>query len=118
MTTPKTSEVSDWFEWLSGEIATEVTRLWPEETEDAHRGACIAEEAGEVNRAITKRRHARYAEDGLCKGLTVDQWTDELKMELTQLVGVILDLAHREGFDLIPELVKCLVILELREKGS
>lgn len=103
---------------LATAIAKEVDRLWPEETNPAYRGACLAEEAGEVNRAITKRRHAQHSADGLCKGKTVDEWTEELRVELAQALGVILDIAHREGFDIAADIEDCWTILHDREAGS
>lgn len=103
---------------LATAIAKEVDRLWPEETDPAYRGACLAEEAGEVNRAITKRRHAAHSTDGLCKSKTVDEWTDELRVELAQALGVILDIAHREGFDIAADLERCWAILRDRKAGS
>jgi NTP pyrophosphatase (non-canonical NTP hydrolase) len=99
-------------------MVVEIDRLWPDENEPAFRGQCIAEEAGEVNRAITKRRHAQRAVHGRCKGKTVDEWTEELRTELAQLVGVACDIAHREGFDLGADLEQCLYILQRREEGS
>lgn len=103
---------------LSQRIVKEVDRLWPEETDPAYRAACLCEEAGEVSRAITKRRHAQHNSRGLCKGLTPAQWTEELAIELAQTMGVILDIAHREGIDLCAYLVECVEVLERREEGS
>lgn len=107
-----------WLNVMGASLAKEVDRLWPEETDPAYRGACLAEEAGEVNRAITKRRHASHAANGRCKGLTVNEWTEELRIELAQALGVILDIAHREGFDLAVDIEECVVILQDRKAGS
>lgn len=103
---------------LGERIATEVDRLWPEENDPGWRAGNLAEETGEVIRAITKRRHAQHAPDGRCKGLTVDQWTDELGLELAQTLGVILDIAYREGIDIAARLTECVAVLERRERGS
>lgn len=110
--------VAAWFAENGRALAVEVDRLWPHETDPAYRAGCLAEEAGEVNRAITKRRHASHAADGLCKGLTVDGWTGNLRLELAQALGVILDIAHREGIDVATELEGCVATLQRREAGS
>lgn len=107
-----------WFTDRGQAIVKEVDRLWPEENDPAYRSGSLAEEAGEVNRAITKRRHASYAADGKCKGKTVDEWTAELRLELTQALGVILDIAQREGIDLVSSLDDCVRILQQREVGT
>lgn len=112
-------DVDDWFTDTATALVGEVDRLWPNESSDpAYRGACLAEEAGEVNRAITKRRHAQHAANGLCKGMTVNDWTRELRLELAQTFGVILDMAHREGFDLITLVEDCVATLRAREAGT
>lgn len=111
-------EIAHWFRKTGAALAKEVDRLWPHENDPAYRAACLAEEAGEVNRAVTKRRHAAYAADGRCKGRTVDEWTDELRVELGQTLGVILDIAHRERIDLVPALEQCLGTLQRREAGA
>lgn len=103
---------------LGHRIATQVDRLWPEEVYPGWRAGNLAEEAGEVIRAVTKRRHAQHARDGRCKGLTVEEWTDNLAVELAQVVGVVLDIAHREGIDVAARLVDCVETLERRERGS
>jgi NTP pyrophosphatase (non-canonical NTP hydrolase) len=99
-------------------IVAEVDRLWPSEDNPAYRGACLAEEAGEVNRAITKRRHAMNSPDGLCKGKTVSDWDMELGLELAQLLGVVLDIAHRENIDLVPAVEETVRILQRRQEGT
>lgn len=50
--------------------------------------------------------------------LTVDEWTNELRIELAQALGVILDIAHRENFDLALDIEECALILEGRKEGS
>lgn len=118
MTRTQQDDVADWFESVSTALVREVDRLWPHENNPAYRGACLAEEAGEVNRAITKRRHAEHAPDGKCKGKTVDQWTEELRTELVQTFGVILDIAEREGFCLVDAIEACVSTLQARKAGS
>lgn len=107
-----------WFAHTAEAFVKEVDRLFPHEDDPAYRAACLAEEAGEVSRAVTKRRHASHAHDGKCKGKTVDEWTDELRIELAQTVGVIFDIAHREGIDLLQAIGGCLETLQWRERGT
>lgn len=119
MDDPVTADVaSDWFGQVGEVIVAEVDRLWPEEDDIGFRVGNLAEEVGEVTRAVTKRRHAEHAADGLCKGMTVDQWTEELRAELFQLAGVIVDIAHREGFDLVDGLEWVAATLQVRERGT
>lgn len=103
---------------LGALMGAEIDRLWPQEDNPGYRAQCLAEEAGEVSRAITKRRHASHASDGRCKGNTVDEWTAELDLELAQLVGVAADIAHREGIDLHRSLARCLTVLQGRQAGT
>lgn len=103
---------------LAERIVTQVDRLWPEETDAGWRAGNLAEEAGEVIRAVTKRRHALHAVDGKCKGMTPSEWTENLAIELAQAMGVILDIAYREGIDISARLVQCVEILERRHTGS
>lgn len=110
--------VSAWFAMMGAALAKEVDRLWPHEDDPAYRAGCLNEEAGEVHRAVTKRRHASHAANGLCKGLTVDQWTDEMRTELAQALGVICDIAHRERFRMVPAAEECLALLQQREMGT
>lgn len=112
------SEVDEWFAKNGAAIVKEVDRLWPLENDPAYRGASLAEEVGEVNRAITKRRHAANAPDGKCKGKTVDEWTEELRVELTQALGVIIDIACREEINLVPSLEDCVHTLQWRLAGT
>jgi NTP pyrophosphatase (non-canonical NTP hydrolase) len=115
---PASSPVLTDLAGLGEMLATEVDRLWPDEDDPGYRAQCLAEEAGEVSRAITKRRHAEHAPDGLCKGKTVEEWTGEVALELAQLVGVALDIAYRERVPLADELVRCLTVLQTREAGT
>jgi len=109
--------VGMWLEEVGAAISVEVDRLWPGE-DDGGRAQCLSEEAGEVSRAITKRRHASRSKSGTCKGMTVEQWTEELRLELAQTVGVCLDIAHREGFDLAGDIEACLGALRARPVDS
>lgn len=112
------TDVTQWFAETGQAVAAEIDRLWPDENDPAFRAACLAEEAGEVNRAVTKRRHASHATGGRCKGMTPDEWTGELQIELAQALGVILDIAHREGFDLVVAMEQCVATLQQREPGT
>lgn len=65
---------------------------WPDE--DVLSDALgIAEEAGEVCRAVLKRRHGT-------RGTKAD-WTAQLRSEAADTTIVLLVLAEREGFDLL-----------------
>lgn len=110
----------DWFRRVGCTLVREADRLWPEEGAGnaAFRGNALAEEAGEVIRAITKRRHALNAADGRCKGKTVAEWTEELRIELAQVLGVVMDIAIRENFDLVPQVEAAATALQLRERGT
>lgn len=92
-------------------IGAEVDRLWPTETEFG-RGLALAEEVGEVARAYLKRSHAQVL--GSFKGRTAQEWTDNLRVEVFQAVGVLLDIARREGFDIEAGLDLCLQSLRSR----
>lgn len=94
---------------LGAAIAGEVDRIWPGQTMD-ERGMALAEEAGEVNRALLKRNHTvRYG--GMFKGKTTDDWRENLRIEVAQTIGVALDIAHREGFNVIDDLLNVLIAL-------
>lgn len=90
--------------------AVEVQRLWPDESL-AERINCLAEEVGEVSRASTKRRHAVAV--GSFKGLTPDEWTSNLRVELAQVILVALTIAHREQFDMRTALVEQIGALQM-----
>jgi NTP pyrophosphatase (non-canonical NTP hydrolase) len=113
-----TFEVHNWFNEMGTALIKEVDRLWPGEDDSSFRVTNLCEEAGEVARAITKRRHAMNAADGLCKGKTVDQWSQELAIELTQLLGNVLDIAIRENIDLVCGTEQMVGVLQAREKGT
>lgn len=112
------TDIATWFAAQGKALAKEVDRLWPHESDPAYRAGCLAEEAGEVNRAITKRRHAWHSPKGTCKGLTVEEWTENLRVELAQALGVILDIAHREGIELASEVERCVQVLQEREPDT
>lgn len=107
-----------WIARKGREIVAEIDRLWPLENDPGYRAQCLSEEAGEVSRAITKRRHASHAPDGLCKGLTVDEWTEQVELELAQALGVAFDIAERENINLVGALERCVETLQNREAGS
>lgn len=98
---------------IAEEIAWDVARLWPDETEEG-RLLCLVEETGEACRAATKRRHARAL--GTFKDLTPEEWTANLRIELAQAIGVILDIAHREGFSMNEALLEVGHALRERER--
>ncbi len=82
---------------IGRDASAEVERLWPDET--IHQaGLALAEEVGEDGRAITKRGHAQR--NGTCKGMYPNEWTDNLRTELAQVVMVAARIAWSEGFDL------------------
>lgn len=110
--------VTHWLHKMGSQTAQQVDRLWPEENNPAFRGAALAEEVGEVNRAITKRRHAENSPNGTCKGMTVEDWNKELEKELGQAFCVILDIAYREHIDLAAAAHRSLHQLEKREIDS
>lgn len=94
----------------------EAVRLWPwEDTEDI--GLGLAEEVGEVCRAIVKRNHA-ISSGKPYKGRTVDEWTDNLRVELAQLVSIAIRLAYIEDFDLMADLVEVNIALQDRKSGE
>ncbi len=69
--------------------------LWPFETiEEA--GLALAEEAGEVAKAIIKRNHALRGEGDRASA----DWTANLQVELAQVVVVAMKMADREEFSL------------------
>jgi NTP pyrophosphatase (non-canonical NTP hydrolase) len=112
------TEFSRYLDNLGAAFAGEVDRLWPDENDQGYRAQCLAEEAAEVSRAITKRRHAMNSPNGLCKGRTVEEWTGEIELELGQLIGVALDIAHRESISLLPAVRECLDILFERKPDT
>lgn len=99
---------------IGAEVRWDVDRLWPDETEQG-RFLCLVEEVGEACRAATKRRHAMVAASGKCKGLTAAEWTENLRVELAQALGVILDIYDREGFSMNEAIVEVGHVLRGRE---
>lgn len=90
--------------------AADITgRLWPHDTLDTF-GLKLAEEAGEVARAILKRTNAHHAGDLDA----VDEWTANLRTELAQTLVCLLKIAHHEGASLATELLEELALLRLR----
>lgn len=89
----------------------EVDRLWPGESVYA-RALALSEETGEVSRAILKREHA--CKQGTFKGMTPKEWTENLRVEVFQAIGVLLDIAAREQFDVEQGVTEALEILEAR----
>lgn len=112
-----TREAGVWMLGMGMEIAREVDRLWPDE-DDAGRAGCLVEEAAEVMRATTKRRHARRSAAGMCKGQTDAEWSANKRLELAQTVGVALDIAYREGWNLADEIETVLAALQARPVDS
>lgn len=97
--------------------ATEVERIWPTpEGQDPvlRQVAALTEEVGEIARAVLKRSHASRTADGTHKGLTVDQWTAEVHLEIGQALGVLLGLAHQEAMDLDESMSETIEALRTR----
>lgn len=83
--------------------ATEVERIWPTPAgQDPVQRQVLAltEEVGEIARGVLKRSHASRTPGGVHKGKTVDEWTEDIALEIGQALGVLLGLAHQEGIDL------------------
>jgi NTP pyrophosphatase (non-canonical NTP hydrolase) len=91
--------------------ATEVERIWPTpEGQDPvlRQLTALTEEVGEIARAVLKRSHASRTLDGSHKGLTVEQWGEEVALEIGQALGVLLGLAHQERVDLDARMIATL----------
>jgi NTP pyrophosphatase (non-canonical NTP hydrolase) len=102
---------------LGAALHVEVERVWPAPpgTDTAQRQAlALCEEVGEIARAILKRSHAQRSHDGRPKGLTADEWTAELHVEIGQVIGVALQLAHIEGVDIDAQMMQTLELLRSR----
>lgn len=80
---------------LQREVAAISDRLWPNNTIEME-GLALAEEAGEVARAILKRAEGRRG--------SVEDWTIKLRTEVAQVVLVALHIATIEKFSLGAEL--------------
>lgn len=101
---------------LQTSVIEHVERLWPGESLNA-RLVALVEEVGEVGRAILKRDHARKAIDGKCRGLTVAEWSDNLKEEAGQALVVLLTIAELEHFSLYDAAVRAGQALAGRQPG-
>lgn len=96
-------------EWIDGLTSL----LWPGETvEEA--GLALAEEAGEVARAIIKRNHAERGEGDR----PPKDWTANLREEVADVVIVCAKIANREGFDLNEAVEKGIAGLEQRARAA
>lgn len=97
--------------------ATEVERIWPTpagEDPVLRQVAALTEEVGEIARAVLKRSHASRTADGRHKGLSVEEWTEEVALEIGQALGVLLGLAHQEGVHLDARMAATLDALRSR----
>lgn len=95
------------------EVATEIDRLFPGQSTFG-RCLALAEESGEVCRAVLKRDHV-ISSGRPFKGHDEAGWTANLRVELAQLIGVAVDIAYREGFDLTEDLLRMVIALRQRE---
>lgn len=87
---------------LARTLHEEVERIWPTPSGSdvmQRQALALCEEVGEIARAILKRSHAMRSPDGIHKGKTAVEWTDELHVEIGQTIGVALQLAHIEGIN-------------------
>lgn len=83
--------------------------LWPGETVET-KALALAEECGEVARAVVKAGHAERGEGDR----TAEDWEANLRLELAQVVVVAFGIAERKGFDLAAEVAKELESLHAR----
>lgn len=90
-----------------------VDLIWPGETDEC-RGLALAEEAGEVARAILKREHARRGEGDRNKER---DWTENLRKELSQVVVVAMSIAQHEGFSLGDAVLEEINALDARREA-
>ena len=84
-------------DYIQKQIHVEAHRRWPN-LDVVSEGLALAEEAGEVCRAILKRKEGT-------RGTKVG-WTEELAKELGQTLLVILNMAAEEGLSAEDILVK------------
>lgn len=82
---------------LQRSIYGDAARRWPD-MDATSEALALAEEAGEVCRAVLKRRHG-------VRG-TSAEWSEQLRTELAQVVAVAFNLAAIEGFDLYEAVVE------------
>lgn len=74
---------------IQGLVHQEAKRRWPDLMTAESEGLALAEEAGEVCRAIIKRKEGTRG--------TRDEWTEQLKIEMGQVVCVLMNIAEIEG---------------------
>lgn len=65
---------------------------WPDMTIETE-ALALAEEAGEVCRAVLKRHHSTRG--------TQEAWTAQIRKEVAQVAGVLFNIAAIEGFSLV-----------------
>jgi NTP pyrophosphatase (non-canonical NTP hydrolase) len=82
---------------LQRSIHDDAARRWPD-MDATSEALALAEEAGEVCRAVLKRHQG-------VRG-TSEQWSEQLRTELAQVVVVAINLAAVEGFDLYEAVVE------------
>lgn len=82
---------------LQQRVGEHVAATWPGES-IVHAAIGLSEEVGEVSRCVVKREHGTRG--------TPEQWTAELRKEVGQVAVVLLDIAHREGFNLMETMVE------------
>lgn len=77
---------------LQAAIYSNAVRRWPDMDVESE-ALALAEETGEVCRAVVKRRHG-------VRG-SRDDWSAQLRVELAQVVAACFNLPAIEGFDLM-----------------
>jgi NTP pyrophosphatase (non-canonical NTP hydrolase) len=88
-------------------VSLSADRLWPGQTVEES-GLALAEEAGEVCRALLKRQHG-------VRG-TRSEWDENLRIEIAQVAGVCLHIANQEGWSLFEALREMAGVLSSRAK--
>jgi NTP pyrophosphatase (non-canonical NTP hydrolase) len=88
---PLTDRTRQWVTSLELASGSYAARSWPGETV-VHAGLALAEEAGEVCKALLKREHGTRG--------TFGEWTQQVRKECGDVFLVLCDIAHREGFSL------------------
>lgn len=105
--------------WIAKEQYEQVERIWPTPPDQdplQRQILALTEEVGEIARAALKRSHAERSPTSRHKGLTVEEWTWELREEIGQAIGVLLGLGHLEGVDL--DTIVASTLTALRERPS
>lgn len=82
---------------LQASMHEESLRRWPDMDAESE-ALALAEEAGEVCRAVLKRGRG-------IRGSS-EEWTDNLRTEITQTAAVLCNLAAIEGFDLFEAMLE------------